>query len=69
MIVLVVSIRVKSNKEVIVMIDETRATDMAAYLLSKEESGKMHYKKLMGLMYGAVKSINWMVIIFQLKKE
>jgi len=33
------------------MIDERRATDMAAYLLSKDKYGEMHYKKLMGLMY------------------
>jgi len=33
------------------MIDEERATEMAAYLLSKDKYGEMHYKKLMGLMY------------------
>jgi len=33
------------------MIDERTATDMAAYLLSKDRYGGMHYKKLMGLMY------------------
>jgi len=33
------------------MMNERTATDMAAYFLSKEGSGRMHYKKLMGLMY------------------
>jgi len=33
------------------MIREERATEMAAYLLSKDKYGEMHYKKLMGLMY------------------
>jgi len=31
--------------------DDKRATDIASYLLSKNKSGEMHYKKLMGLMY------------------
>lgn len=33
------------------MVNERRATEMAAYLLSKDKYGEMHYKKLMGLMY------------------
>lgn len=33
------------------IMDERTATDMAVYFLLKEKSGKMHYKKLMGLMY------------------
>lgn len=33
------------------MRDDRKATDMVVYLLSKEKSVEMHYKKLMGLMY------------------
>lgn len=33
------------------MFDERKASDVAAYLLLKEEYGKMEYQRLMGLLY------------------